>query len=167
MDELQKLYDVLIRDGYYTKSFEDFKVQFQDPGYQDKVYGVVERDGLFTKGKDAFIQKYASQVEPVPVKKKEPSELPWNQKPVQPKPKPEPALPFLESKPSGISLGSQRVPEAPPMFEAPPMRTPEQVKAIVEKGEDVGYLKNLYNNLELGASSFNEAVFSLPETVIN
>ena len=70
MDELQKLYDVLTRDGYYTKSFDDFKVQFQDPGYQDKVYGVVERDGLFTKGKDAFIQKYTSQAEPIAVKKK-------------------------------------------------------------------------------------------------
>ncbi len=70
MDELQKLYDVLTRDGYYTKSFDDFKVQFQDPGYQDKVYGVVERDGLFTKGKDAFIQKYTSQEEPIAVKKK-------------------------------------------------------------------------------------------------
>jgi hypothetical protein len=103
-----------------------------------------------------------------PVKKKEePQVLPWNQKPAPPKPKQEPALPFLESKPSGISLGSQRVPETAPMFEAPPMRTPEEAQAIVEKSEDVGYLENLYNNLELGASMFNEAVFSLPETVIN
>jgi hypothetical protein len=133
MDELQKLYDVLIRDGYYTKSFDDFKVQFQDPGYQDKVYGVVERDGLFTKGKDAFIQKYTSQAEPIAVKKKEPSELPWNQK--QEQPKQEQTLPFLESKPSGISLGSQRVPETAPMFEAPPMRTPEEAQAIVEAPE--------------------------------
>ncbi|NBX50577.1 hypothetical protein EBT25_11730, partial [bacterium] len=138
-------------------SFDDFKVQFQDPGYQDKVYGVVERDGLFTKGKDAFIQKYASQVEPVAVKKKETSELPWNQKPEQPKPKTEPALPFLESKPSGISLGSQRVPEAKPMFEAPPMRTPEQAQQLVKKAEEEapkqegqGWLMNTVSSLDRG-----------------
>jgi hypothetical protein len=71
-----------------------------------------------------------------PVKKKEePQVLPWNQKPAQPKPKQEPALPFLESKPSGISLGSARVPETAPMFEAPPMRTPEEAQAIVETPE--------------------------------
>jgi hypothetical protein len=152
MDELQKLYDVLIRDGYYTKSFDDFKVQFQDPGYQDKVYGVVERDGLFTKGKDAFIQKYTSQAEPIAVKKKEPSELPWNQKPAEPKE--EPALPFLESKPSGISLGSQRVPETAPMFEAPPMRTPEEAQAIVEAPQtadsEQGWLLNTVSALDRG-----------------
>jgi hypothetical protein len=71
-----------------------------------------------------------------PVKKKEePQVLPWNQKPAQPKPKQEPALPFLESKPSGISLGSARVPETAPMFEAPPMRTSEEAQAIVETPE--------------------------------
>jgi hypothetical protein len=71
-----------------------------------------------------------------PVKKKEePQVLPWNQKPAPPKPKQEPALPFLESKPSGISLGSARVPETAPMFEAPPMRTPEEAQAIVEAPE--------------------------------
>ena len=58
-EEQQKLYDVLVRDGYYTKSFEEFQAQFQDSAYQDKVFGVVERDGLFTKGKDSFLEKYA------------------------------------------------------------------------------------------------------------
>ncbi len=94
MDELQKLYDVLIRDGYYTKSFDDFKVQFKDPGYQDKVYGVVERDGLFTKGKDEFVKKYKSS--PVddqsmiaePVKKKDEAYTTplWQQPQGQPEP---------------------------------------------------------------------------------
>ena len=71
-----------------------------------------------------------------PVKKKEESSVPlWLQKQEQPKQKPEPTLPFLESKPSGISLGSQRVPETAPMFEAPPMRTPEEAQAIVETPE--------------------------------
>ena len=58
MDETRKLYDVLVRDGYYTKSFEDFQVQLNDPAYVDKVYGVVTRDGLFTQDKEVFIEKY-------------------------------------------------------------------------------------------------------------
>ena len=58
MDETRKLYDVLVRDGYYTKSFEDFQVQLNDPTYVDKVYGVVTRDGLFTQDKEVFIEKY-------------------------------------------------------------------------------------------------------------
>ena len=156
MDELQKLYDVLIRDGYYTKSFDDFKVKFQDPEYQDKVYGVVERDGLFTKGKDEFIKKYISS--PVddqsmiaePVKKKEESSVPlWLQKQEQPKPKQEQTPPFLESKPSGISLGSQRVPETAPMFEAPPMRTAEEAQAIVEAPEyrEAKYFEGTFGEL--------------------
>jgi len=73
-----------------------------------------------------------------PVKKKEETSVPlWLQKQEQPKPKQDQTLPFLESKPSGISLGSQRVPETAPMFEAPPMRTPEQAQAIVEAPEKV------------------------------
>jgi hypothetical protein len=71
MNDLQKLYDVLVRDGYYTKSFDEFKVKWQDQTYQDKVYGVVSRDGLFTKSKDEFLSKYSGQQEPL--KKKEPT----------------------------------------------------------------------------------------------
>ena len=59
MDEIQKLYDALSKRGYYTKSFDDFKVQFQDKSYQDKVYNVVSRDGLYTKSKDEFLTKYS------------------------------------------------------------------------------------------------------------
>ena len=68
MDELQKLYNVLSRDGYYTKSFEDFQVQYEDPSYREKVFGVVSRDGLFTKSREDFEQKYS------PLKKKEDAE---------------------------------------------------------------------------------------------
>ena len=69
MDEIKKLYDVLTRDGYYTKSFEDFQVQFASPEYVDKVFSVVSRDGLYTKDKDSFVEKYT-------LKKKEDTELP-------------------------------------------------------------------------------------------
>jgi len=67
MNELKKLYDVLIRDGYYTKSFDDFQVQFSDPVYVQKVYDVINRDGLFTNDIEVFQEKYS-------VKKKDDSQ---------------------------------------------------------------------------------------------
>jgi len=83
MDELQKLYDVLVREGKYTKSFDEFKNKWSsDTDYQNKVFDVVSRDGLYTKDKQSFFQKY-SGAEPVfqeqqaiaqpQVKKKEPT----------------------------------------------------------------------------------------------
>ena len=44
-DELKKLYDVLSSKGYYTKSFDEFVVKYQEPEYRDKLFGVVTRDG--------------------------------------------------------------------------------------------------------------------------
>ena len=67
MEELQKLYDSLSREGYYTKSFEEFQEQYADPAYRDKVFGVVTRDGLYTKSREEFDAKYS------PVKKKDDS----------------------------------------------------------------------------------------------
>jgi len=58
MEELQKLYNVLSRDGLYTKSFEEFQQQYSDPAYAEKVFGVVSREGYFTGDKDAFLSKY-------------------------------------------------------------------------------------------------------------
>jgi len=69
-DELKKLYDTLVSKGYYTNSYEEFIVKYEDPQYRDKVFGVVTRDGLYTKGREEFDVKYA------PLKKKEePSEV--------------------------------------------------------------------------------------------
>ena len=83
MNDLQKLYDVLKRDGYYTKTFEEFQTKWQDKAYQDKVYSVVSRDKLYTKSKDEFLSKYSGSVskqqtqpklqEQEPLKKKEPT----------------------------------------------------------------------------------------------
>ena len=36
MEELQKLYDVLVRDGYYTNDFETFMSKWDDPEYKQK-----------------------------------------------------------------------------------------------------------------------------------
>jgi hypothetical protein len=57
-NDIQKLYDVLSREGYYTKSFDDFVKQFEDEDYKKKVYDVASRDGLYTKSYDDFTSKY-------------------------------------------------------------------------------------------------------------
>ena len=62
MPELQQLYDVLVRDRYYTKSFEDFQNQMMDSSYQQKVYNIVTRDNLFTAGPEAFTNKYLTGI---------------------------------------------------------------------------------------------------------
>ena len=78
MEELQKLYDVLVREGKYTKTFDEFKSKWsQDEAYKNQVFDVVSRDGLYTKDKNSFFQKYSTQapaqeevVAPVQSKKK-------------------------------------------------------------------------------------------------
>jgi hypothetical protein len=61
MEELQKLYDVLVREGKYSKSFDEFQSKWsKDQAYKDKVYDVVTRDGLYGKDKDSFFQKYSA-----------------------------------------------------------------------------------------------------------
>ena len=74
MDELKKLYDGLVADGLYTKSFDEFKRQIQDPSYQDRLYNGLIEDGLYTKSKSEFLRQYAvGPAKPIiePVKKKE------------------------------------------------------------------------------------------------
>lgn len=68
MEELTKLYDLLVREGYYTNSFEDFESKYQDSSYRDKVFSVVSRDNFYTNSKEEFLEKYK------PVKKKDISE---------------------------------------------------------------------------------------------
>ena len=63
MNELQKLYEVLVREGKYTKSFEEFKIQMQDDNYQNNVFEVVSRDGLYTKDITSFKNKYMGKVQ--------------------------------------------------------------------------------------------------------
>jgi hypothetical protein len=59
MNELQNLYNSLQKRGYYTKSFGEFKTQWQDKAYRNKVYSIASRDGLYTKSKDEFLTKYS------------------------------------------------------------------------------------------------------------
>jgi hypothetical protein len=59
-EELKKLYDAIVSKGFYTKSYDDFVNQYQDPAYRDKVFDVVTSEGLYTKGREEFDAKYAA-----------------------------------------------------------------------------------------------------------
>ena len=61
MEELKKLYDTLVREGYYTNSYDEFVQKYNgSDAYKDQVFGVVSRDGLYTKTKEEFLLKYKS-----------------------------------------------------------------------------------------------------------
>ena len=60
MDDFKKLYDVLVSEGKFTKSYDEFQsLWLEDEEYKNKVYEVVKEDGLFTKEKDSFLEKYS------------------------------------------------------------------------------------------------------------
>ena len=58
MEEIEKLYNVLINKKLYSKSLEDFQVQFSDPEYVDKVYNVVTDRKLYSKDKESASPGY-------------------------------------------------------------------------------------------------------------
>ena len=76
MERLKKLYDVLLREKYYTNSFEEFQKKFEDPKYVQKVYEVVKRDKLYTKSFEDFNMTYN-------LKKKDSSEPTGDQVPME------------------------------------------------------------------------------------
>ena len=61
MEELENLYNVISGEGLYTKSFDEFKTQFSEVTYQDKVFKAVSEKGFYTKDINSFKQKYVSK----------------------------------------------------------------------------------------------------------
>ena len=61
MEEIEKLYNVLIDKKLYSKSLEEFEEQFSDPEYVDKVYNVVTDKKLYSKDKETFTNQYSSK----------------------------------------------------------------------------------------------------------
>ena len=60
MQELEKLYNVLSREGLYTKTFEEFQVQYDDPSYRDRVFKTISDiifDSKFIKRLRFLIKK--------------------------------------------------------------------------------------------------------------
>lgn len=73
-DELVKLYDLLVREGYYTKTWEEFAFKYlEEPEYKEKVFDVVSRDGFYTKSKEEFLNQYKF---PEPIVKKKDDAIP-------------------------------------------------------------------------------------------
>ena len=76
MDDFKKLYDVLVSEGKFTKSYDEFQsLWLEDEEYKNKVYEVVKEDGLFTKEKDSFLEKYSlTPQKKNPIEEEEPLE---------------------------------------------------------------------------------------------
>jgi len=62
MEELEKLYNVLSENKYYTKSYDEFLNQYQSADYRKKVYDLVSSERLYTKDFNSFESKYSLQV---------------------------------------------------------------------------------------------------------
>ena len=79
MENLKKLHNVLVRDGYTQKSFDDFVNEAtESEEYQKKIYEVVTRDQLFGGSEEEFAEKYFTELPTSPlvdVKKKDDSEF--------------------------------------------------------------------------------------------
>ena len=58
MEELQKLYNVLIRDGYTVKSPEEFMKAWEDDAYQTQVHNIMTRDKKTDKDAETFKEVY-------------------------------------------------------------------------------------------------------------
>ena len=147
MEELQKLYDVLVREGKYTNSFEEFQSKWsQDQSYKTKVYDVMSRDGFYTKDKDSFLQKYSGnatqepQAQVVPVKKKDIG--------VSSTPTPQQGTTELPSADGSLA-------------------TQQPTKKTTPKKEEESYLGNLGTSIMSGINDVNKMIASIPETIYN
>ena len=120
MNDLQKLYDVLVREGKYTKSFEEFQAKWSsDDAYKNKVYDVVSRDGLYTKDRNSFMQKYSGMQTSKKAEPIETQQLPEEQ-PLKKK-----EQPTQKGMASNVAFGSLGFQETKPERYAPSVLTPE------------------------------------------
>ena len=51
---MEELYNQLNKDGKYTKTFEEFQVQFGTPEKSEKLYSALNQAGDYTKSFDDF-----------------------------------------------------------------------------------------------------------------
>ena len=59
---MEKLYNKLHEQGLYTKSLEDFKVQFNNEESVNKLYNNLHSSGQYTKSQDDFKQQFGFQM---------------------------------------------------------------------------------------------------------
>jgi hypothetical protein len=59
---MEELYNQLYNDGKYTKTFEDFNVQFGSPEKAEKLYKALSQSGDYTKSFDEFQKRFITPV---------------------------------------------------------------------------------------------------------
>jgi len=75
-DKHRQLYDLLKKDGYYSKSYDEFVKQFANPEKLVRLHSLMQADGLYTKTVDDFKQQFfagitqtkAEDVSVIPIK---------------------------------------------------------------------------------------------------
>lgn len=69
-DKRLKLYNKLVEDGKYTKSFDDFELQFSNEVSRTNLYNSLSKDGLYTKSYDEFNNNYFQDIGQISSQKK-------------------------------------------------------------------------------------------------
>jgi len=60
------LYDSLKKDGYYTRSYDEFQKQFSDPEKAKRLYTMMNADKLYSKPPEVFMQQFFDTTGGVP-----------------------------------------------------------------------------------------------------
>lgn len=133
----QKLYSNLVKDGLYTKSYDEFSSQYSTPEAQAKLHKGLVSDGLYTKSSKDFTNQYFSDA-PVVEKKN----------PIQKSLKPVTAGPSTQAKPkSSLGLGGQVVTGPSAFMPQQKPIIPSQPKTV-EGQQKVGALDDLWNTFK-------------------
>lgn len=75
----RKLYNNLVQDGLYSRSYEEFSSKYSTPEAQSKLHSGLVSDGLYSKSAQDFTSQYFSDSEPK-VEKKNPNPTPTVEK---------------------------------------------------------------------------------------
>jgi len=66
MDPVRQLYDQLLQQGQYTKSFEEFQSQFATAGAQQQLYDKLHQDQMYTRSLEEFQSQFFTPKAPAP-----------------------------------------------------------------------------------------------------
>ena len=66
MDPVRQLYDQLLQQGLYTKSFQEFQGQFATAGAQQQLYDNLHNQNLYTKSLEDFQSQFFTPAQPAP-----------------------------------------------------------------------------------------------------
>ena len=115
--KLKKIWQVVTRDGLYTKDFDSFQKKYSDSENVKKLHSILVRDGYYTKSEEDFIDQYVPELK----KKDEPIPSPVGGENLQPVSPSKSTLPFatgivkeekaeLLPKPTEVSVGGEPIP---------------------------------------------------------